>query len=342
MNKQTAPMKKAKAAAFAVLLGAVQFAMAPVAAQASEWACRNLQTEINSLPRSGGASGGGNTAQAAKYAKAIKAQEAQLAKARSQMRVLRCSGGSVITLGGGNRNAASCQKLNGAVRAMNANLAKLSSQYARLSGGASKGDQRKALQARFRAMGCDKPQGAIIARAEPSSRNGIDAIFGGQKAEAPAQSSKRRREAPKSIDIPGLSYGGDTFRTLCVRTSDGYYFPISFSTTRENFKRDTLACQNLCPGAEVQLFMHRVPEEESEDMKTEDGEPYKAMDYAFAYRRDGGSGHAACKFNAATGFGIVNDGTAGTTGIQGAAQIAKATRPPAARFRCPQPARPLA
>jgi hypothetical protein len=232
------------------------------------------------------------------------------------MRALGCSTGSIITLGNGTRNAGSCQKLNGAVRSMNSNLAKLKSQYARLSGGgAPKGDKRKALQARYRALGCDKPEGTFVARAEPQGRNGIAQILGGKKPAPKANDAKRRRDTPKTLDIPGLAYGGDTFRTLCVRTSDGYYFPISFSTTKENFKRDMVACQSMCPGTEVKLFMHRVPEEESEDMKTEDGEPYKAMSYAFAYRKDGVSGFAACKFNGANGLTVVNDGTAGTDGI---------------------------
>src|SRR6266540_3435428 len=29
-----------------------------------------------------------------------------------------------------------------------------------------------------------------------------------------------------------------TYRTLCVRTCDGYYFPISYATNRSHFKTD--------------------------------------------------------------------------------------------------------
>ncbi len=44
---------------------------------------------------------------------------------------------------------------------------------------------------------------------------------------------------------------GSTFRTICVRTCDGYYFPISYSTTQDHFHDDEAACQRMCPAAEV-------------------------------------------------------------------------------------------
>ncbi len=78
---------------------------------------------------------------------------------------------------------------------------------------------------------------------------------------------------------------GGSFRTLCVRTCDGYYFPISYSTASSNFYRDQLICEQMCPNTEVKLFVHRSPGEESEDMATVDGQPYADMDYAFAYRK---------------------------------------------------------
>lgn len=252
-------------------------------AMAEDWQCRALRLEIANAPRGGG---GGNGAQAARYAKAISAQQGQIAKAKAQMRAVGCRSG------GSDAAAAACRKLDGALRAMNANMSKLRSQHARLSSGGG-GGQRAVLQARYRAMGCgsnDDSLNTLIARSEQRPNDGIEAIYGEQK--------QRQRVA-----IPGLSYGGNTFRTLCVRTCDGYYFPVSFSTTRENFGRDLKACETMCPGTEVRLFMHNVPEEESEDMKDEKGEPYKAMSYAFAYRRDGVSSNPSCKCNAVQGMG---------------------------------------
>lgn len=81
-----------------------------------------------------------------------------------------------------------------------------------------------------------------------------------------------------------FSYG--TFRTLCVRICDGYYFPISFTTVQSRFARDAKLCQSMCPGTEVALYVHRNPGEESEAMVSLASEPYTALPTAFRYRQE--------------------------------------------------------
>jgi hypothetical protein len=307
MKRLYATMMVVLAAAFA----------APLPASATSAQCESLEVRI----KSAGAGGGAPSAQARKYAQAIEAQKGQIGKAKAQLRALGCGTGSIITLGGSNR-AGACGKLGTALRSMNANLSKLNAQYKRLSsGGGGGGGERRALQARYRALGCDNPDaGFTIAKAPRDT--GIAALFGGgsrttgaarpkDTRETKRDVKRERRKVVEELKIPGLDFAGDTFRTLCVRTCDGYYFPVSFSTTKENFPRDQKACESMCPGTEVKLFMHRVPEEESEDMASADGEPYKAMSYAFAYRRDGVSSDAACKCNAVNGMSIIAGGVAG-------------------------------
>ena len=41
----------------------------------------------------------------------------------------------------------------------------------------------------------------------------------------------------------------DTYRTVCVRMCDGYYFPVSFSVTPDRFERDRQSCENSCGAA---------------------------------------------------------------------------------------------
>ena len=53
------------------------------------------------------------------------------------------------------------------------------------------------------------------------------------------------------------AYG--TFRTVCVRTCDGYYFPISYATTSEQFPADARTCTAMCPGADVRLYSYANP-----------------------------------------------------------------------------------
>lgn len=78
-----------------------------------------------------------------------------------------------------------------------------------------------------------------------------------------------------------------TFRTLCVRTCDGYYWPVSFSTTPDNFRNDALACEQSCPKAEVELYLHPMPDGKPEDMTSlANGGAYTALPTAFRYRRE--------------------------------------------------------
>ncbi|WP_196259123.1 DUF2865 domain-containing protein [Pelagibacterium limicola] len=75
-----------------------------------------------------------------------------------------------------------------------------------------------------------------------------------------------------------------TRRTVCVRTCDGFYWPISFSTTDDFIAQDAISCHEMCPGTEVLLFSYRNPGEEPENMISLSGVPYRSMPYAFKFR----------------------------------------------------------
>ena len=75
-----------------------------------------------------------------------------------------------------------------------------------------------------------------------------------------------------------------TYRTLCVRLCDGYYFPISFSTTRSEFARDADKCTASC-GGEARLFYHPNPGGAVEDMVDLTGLGYADLPNAFKYRK---------------------------------------------------------
>jgi Protein of unknown function (DUF2865) len=78
---------------------------------------------------------------------------------------------------------------------------------------------------------------------------------------------------------------GGTFRTICVRTCDGYYFPISFETTPDRFRDDEQACQRMCPAAEVQLYTYHNPGEEVAQAVSLNGRLYTELPTAFQYRK---------------------------------------------------------
>lgn len=76
-----------------------------------------------------------------------------------------------------------------------------------------------------------------------------------------------------------------TYRTLCVRLCDGYYFPVSFSTLPNHFQRDSEVCQSKC-AAPAALYYHQNPGAGVEQMvSAATNEPYTQLKEAFLYRK---------------------------------------------------------
>ena len=86
---------------------------------------------------------------------------------------------------------------------------------------------------------------------------------------------------------PGFAGGvpGSTFRTICVRTCDGYYFPISFATTQDRLQADSQVCQSRC-GGPAKLYYYPNPGGEVQQAVSLDGTPYTALRNAFRYRKE--------------------------------------------------------
>ena len=91
---------------------------------------------------------------------------------------------------------------------------------------------------------------------------------------------------PFSLGLGGQANpygGGGSYRTVCVRLCDGYYFPISFSTTRAQFARDEEACSSRC-SSETRLFVYPNAGGSPETMTDRNGRPYADLKTAFLYR----------------------------------------------------------
>jgi hypothetical protein len=88
--------------------------------------------------------------------------------------------------------------------------------------------------------------------------------------------------------VPPGNFGGmsGTFRTVCVRTCDGAYFPVSFATTSERFVDDEKTCKALCPATEATLFAYRNPGEDINQAVSINGQPYTALPNAFKFRTE--------------------------------------------------------
>jgi hypothetical protein len=85
-------------------------------------------------------------------------------------------------------------------------------------------------------------------------------------------------------DGAGASSAIGTYRTLCVRLCDGFYFPISFATSEGGLARDAEQCWASC-GVEARLFYHPNPGGSVETMLDLTGRAYSALPTAFKYRK---------------------------------------------------------
>jgi hypothetical protein len=99
--------------------------------------------------------------------------------------------------------------------------------------------------------------------------------------------TRKRSEAELKRSV---RQGGDrrnsksgTYRTLCVRHCDGFYFPVSDSTRRERLSGDAKQCEQRCP-SRSRLFVHRNPGENTDDMVDLQGHPYRTLPTALLYQ----------------------------------------------------------
>jgi len=95
------------------------------------------------------------------------------------------------------------------------------------------------------------------------------------RAHAAEEAESGQRSMPRG--------GGATYRTICVRTCDGFFFPISFATTRNNFSADQKKCEASC--SEARIFVYRNPGEGVEDAIDLSGRPYTRIPNAFKFRK---------------------------------------------------------
>jgi Protein of unknown function (DUF2865) len=94
----------------------------------------------------------------------------------------------------------------------------------------------------------------------------------------------------------GVGRGGSV--TYCVRTCDGFYFPLSASTG--SARGDEAACNSLCPTSETRVYTGQIGADIEDARARESGRRYAAMSSALSYRK-GVSDTCTCS---TSGFGL--------------------------------------
>src|SRR3954470_19410477 len=241
---------------------------APVQPGAVNPMCPRLEAQLASIDR-----GGGDPAKAEqirRYEEAASKQQGELDRVTQQAKRQGCDSSGFFSLFSG--QSAQCGPINGQIQQMRANLDQITVSLERLRGGggfgnAERDNQRRSVLLALAQNNCG-PQYANAAR---GGGNFLDNLFGNNTPAAPA---------------PDLGPQSGTFRTVCARSCDGAYFPISFATVPSRFPDDERTCKNLCPASEATLYAYRNPGEDMNQAVSISGQPYSAMPNAFRYRNE--------------------------------------------------------
>jgi len=223
--------------------------------------CLRLESQLAAIDR-GAAIDPAKAEQVKRYEDAAAKQQAELDRLGQQSQRLGCQGAGFFSLFSG--QSPQCGPLNNQIQQMRANLDRTLTDIQRLQGNSGEREyQRRGVLVALGQNDCG-PQYRQYVNAGPGGF--FDSLFGGL---SPA---------------PNAPLAG-TYRTLCVRTCDGYYFPISYSTVPSKFAEDEQLCHRLCPAADVALYTHRNPGEDVSRAVSTSGRLYTDLPAAFSYRK---------------------------------------------------------
>lgn len=268
---QSTPSKRPSRTRLGALFVAAVMAVPGIAA--ANDSCRMLRAELDRPARVIG-----NTAQVRQFANALTQQNIVIRRIRNDLRDYGCSSGSITVYG--NPNARMCGEIEDALAQAEAERDMIAEDRDRTLAterGDDDGKRRRQIMAALDAEGCLDGQGPDFASTEPERYGSVRPYTDPFNDTPPGEGE----DYAPSPDMP--IEGG--LRTLCVRTCDGAFFPISSNATPLDFKAQAAQCERMCPGTETELFYHAMVGQESDDMiSAKTGKPYKDMPTAFAYR----------------------------------------------------------
>jgi hypothetical protein len=254
----------------ALLFAAAVFAGVGQAAAQSSY-CERLRADIASLDRY--ANSGRNRALNDQIAR----QRNDLNRMVARSRDMGC--GRQVFLIFGDPAPPECAAIEARINRMEAGLAELDAQAQR-GGGPGLDAQRASLLAAYESN-CSGVDTAAAPRSATRQPGLLERLFGGASDDAPVDETE-----PAPVEEPSGPEGiGGTFKTICVRKCDGYYFPISQVSNRARIESDTALCQASCPNAEVELFLQPLGRDADASVSAADGTPYASIPNAYRYRK---------------------------------------------------------
>jgi hypothetical protein len=231
--------------------------------QARNPVCSQLEGQLSAFDR-------GDSTQQSDQAKrlddAARKQQSDLDRLSAQARRSGCEGNGFFSLFVS--QPAQCGPLNAQIQQARANLDRTMNDLQRIQSntGADRESQRRSIIGALAQNDC----GPQYRQQANQGGSFFDRLFG-----------------PGTILNPdtGPAPVSGAYKTLCVRTCDGFYFPISYSTLQSRFAEDAQTCQRMCPASEVALYSHRSTGEDVNQAVSASGRLYTELPSAFAYRK---------------------------------------------------------
>ena len=195
--------------------------------QSTNPTCQRLEAQLTSLDR------GNDDPQRAELIRraeeAANRQQFEVDRLVAQSRRLGCENSGFFSIF--NTPSAQCGPLNGQVAQARNNLERTQTQLEQLHGGnTERAAQRRSLLIALGDNGCGTQYHQATIQQGGSF---LERLF--------SPSSSPFFSQPDSQS--------DTFRTICVRSCDGYYFPISFAAPTGKFQDDQQTCHRICPAS---------------------------------------------------------------------------------------------
>lgn len=238
--------------------------LAAAPANAASRLCRQLETALSQ-------SGGGGMARA--YDKAIAAQTAAIATTRARLAASACSPSFFGQSG--------CNRLQATLRDMRQNLLSLRRTRSGL-GASGDGAEGSRLLASLEANGC-RAEGSpkpVPVRAD---------VADSQNPAAMPQSSRRPRRL-----------NGQPF---CVRTCDGYFFPMTRTTAPVE---DQTVCEAACPGTPMEVFYRSRGVDAGGMISGRNNLAYSKLETANLFRDAGKPRPLSCGCNMAKSYQVMS------------------------------------
>lgn len=145
-------------------------------------------------------------------------------------------------------------------------MARMRSNLDRLQNAVDRGaGARNALIARYN---------QYCTRQAAAPRNFFEQLFGGGPQDAPVEDFVQ----------PGETGPRRGSKAVCVRTCDGYFFPVSYNAFGQSPDRLADLCRAQCPYVDTEVFTYS-PSRDITEAVSIDGAPYSSLANALRYRR---------------------------------------------------------